>query len=71
LRLDLPLVSLAEGTSVASIAGRLAAAVSTAPAEGELIALFARHEGVEASPFPAGAGRAGSAMLDTKPVAAE
>ncbi|HZU87917.1 MAG TPA: acyl carrier protein, partial [Stellaceae bacterium] len=44
LRLDLPLVSLAEGTSVASIAARLAAAVSAGPKEGEIIALAARHE---------------------------
>jgi phthiocerol/phenolphthiocerol synthesis type-I polyketide synthase C len=69
LRVDLPLVSLAEGTSVASIAGRLAAAVSTAPADGELVALVARHEGVDQSPFPAG--RPASAILDTKSVAAE
>ncbi|HJU19597.1 MAG TPA: SDR family NAD(P)-dependent oxidoreductase, partial [Stellaceae bacterium] len=44
LRLDLPLVSLAEGTSVASIAARLATAVSAGPKEGEIIALAARHE---------------------------
>jgi acyl carrier protein len=71
LRVDLPLVSLAEGTSVASIAARLATAVSTAPADGELIALVARHEGVEQSPFSAEAENGGSAALDTKPVAAE
>jgi hypothetical protein len=44
LRVDLPLVSLAEGTSVASIAARLAAAVSAGPKEGEIIALAARYE---------------------------
>ncbi|MGH7038338.1 MAG: beta-ketoacyl reductase, partial [Stellaceae bacterium] len=44
LRIDLPLVSLAEGTSVASIAQRLAAAVSAGPKEGEIIALAARYE---------------------------
>jgi phthiocerol/phenolphthiocerol synthesis type-I polyketide synthase C len=71
LRVDLPLVSLAEGTSVASIAARLAAAVSTGPKDGEFIALVARHEGVDESPFPAGAGRAGSPMVEAKSVAAE
>jgi phthiocerol/phenolphthiocerol synthesis type-I polyketide synthase C len=44
LRVDLPLVSLAEGTSVTSIAQRLAAAVSAGPKEGEIIALAARYE---------------------------
>jgi acyl transferase domain-containing protein/NADPH:quinone reductase-like Zn-dependent oxidoreductase/acyl carrier protein len=70
LRVDLPLVSLAEGTSVASIAARLAAAVSTKSNDGEFIALVARHEGAEDSPFPTEAGRA-SAMLEAKSVAAE
>ena len=71
LRVDLPLVSLAEGTSVASIAARLAAAVPTGRGDGELIALVARHEGSEHSPFPVGSGRAASAMTDAKSVAAE
>jgi acyl carrier protein len=44
LRIDLPLVSLAEGTSVASIAARLAAAALAAPRDGEVIALAARYE---------------------------
>jgi phthiocerol/phenolphthiocerol synthesis type-I polyketide synthase C len=52
LRVDLPLVSLAEGTSVASIAARLAAAVSTGSKDGELIALVARHEGIDEARFP-------------------
>ncbi len=68
LRIDLPLVSLAEGTSAASIAERLAAAVSTGPKDGELIALVARHEGIDEPPF---ASRTGSASLDAKSVAAE
>jgi acyl transferase domain-containing protein/NADPH:quinone reductase-like Zn-dependent oxidoreductase/NAD(P)-dependent dehydrogenase (short-subunit alcohol dehydrogenase family)/acyl carrier protein/SAM-dependent methyltransferase len=71
LRVDLPLMSLAEGTSVASIAARLAGAVSTGSSDGELIALVARHEGVDDSPLPAMAGRAASSMLEAKSVAAE
>ena len=47
LRIDLPLVSLAEGTSVASIAGRLAGAVSARPQAGELLGLAARYEAAE------------------------
>jgi acyl carrier protein len=71
LRVDLPLVSLAEGTSVASIAARLAGAISTGPNAGELTALVARHEGAGDTPSPPGAGRAASAMLEAKSVAAE
>jgi NADPH:quinone reductase-like Zn-dependent oxidoreductase/acyl carrier protein len=52
LRVDLPLVSLTEGTSVASIAARLAAAVSTGPRDGEVIALAAHHEVVEGTRPP-------------------
>ncbi|MGA7865500.1 MAG: SDR family NAD(P)-dependent oxidoreductase [Stellaceae bacterium] len=63
LRVDLPLVSLAEGTSVASIAGRLATAISTGPKDGGLIALVARHEGMDELPSPA--------MVEPKSVAAE
>ncbi|HVC52497.1 MAG TPA: SDR family NAD(P)-dependent oxidoreductase [Stellaceae bacterium] len=47
LRIDLPLVSLAEGTSVASIAGRLAGAVSARPRISELQGLAARYEVAE------------------------
>jgi hypothetical protein len=45
LRIDLPLVSLVEGTSIASIATRLAAGVSAPmrPEEGEIVALAERH----------------------------
>ena len=71
LRVDLPLVSLAEGTSVASIAGRLAAAISTGPKEGELIALVARHEGMDELPSPVDDAQKTPAILEPKSVAAE
>lgn len=67
LRVDLPLVSLVEGTSVGSIAGRLATAISTGPKDGDLIALVARHEGMEELPFAPTT----SAMAEPKSVAAE
>jgi NAD(P)-dependent dehydrogenase (short-subunit alcohol dehydrogenase family)/acyl carrier protein len=44
LRIDLPLMSLAEGTSVASIATRLANAVSARPQASELVGLAERYE---------------------------
>ena len=47
LRIDLPLVSLSEGTSVASIAARLAGAVSARPPADELAGLAARYEVAE------------------------
>ncbi|HEX3538333.1 MAG TPA: SDR family NAD(P)-dependent oxidoreductase, partial [Stellaceae bacterium] len=47
LRIDLPLVSLAEGTSVASIAGRLSGAMSEKSPHGEVIGLVERHEGLD------------------------
>jgi len=50
LRIDLPLMSLAEGTSVASVAARLAGTVSTGANTGELMALVARHEGIDDYP---------------------
>lgn len=46
LRIDLPLVSLAEGTSVSSIAGRLAGALSARPHTGEIVSLVERYEGL-------------------------
>jgi hypothetical protein len=52
LRVDLPLVSLMEGTSVTSIATRLVAAVSTGPRDGEVIALVAHHEVVDGARPP-------------------
>jgi acyl carrier protein len=45
LRVDLPLMSLAEGTSVASIATRLVSSVSGRPAEVEMLNLAERYEG--------------------------
>jgi phthiocerol/phenolphthiocerol synthesis type-I polyketide synthase C len=71
LRIDLPLMSLAEGTSVASIAARFAGAVSTETSDGELMALVSRHEGVDEPPFPVRTGRAASSVIDAKSVAAE
>jgi acyl carrier protein len=71
LRVDLPLVSLAEGTSVASIAERLAAALSTGPKDSDVIALVARHEGTDESPLQRGARGTNLAMIDPKSVAAE
>ncbi len=47
LAIDLPLVSLAEGTSVASIAARLATALAPAPEAKEIMTLAARHEAFE------------------------
>jgi hypothetical protein len=44
LRIDLPLMSLAEGTSVASIATRLANAVTARPHASELLSLAERYE---------------------------
>jgi acyl carrier protein len=43
-RLRVDLVSLAEGTSVATIAARLTGALATGRRDGEVIALSARHE---------------------------
>jgi hypothetical protein len=71
LRVDLPLVSLVEGTSVASIAGRLATAISTGPKDGEVIALVARHEGTDEISSSAEDAHTTSAMGEPKSVAAE
>ncbi len=56
LRIDLPLVSLAEGTSVASIAGRLAGAVAARPQRDEVLTLAARYEIGESAELAALAG---------------
>jgi phthiocerol/phenolphthiocerol synthesis type-I polyketide synthase C len=48
LRIDLPLMSLAEGTSVASIAVRLASAVSARPQAAELLGMAERYEASDA-----------------------
>jgi NADPH:quinone reductase-like Zn-dependent oxidoreductase/NAD(P)-dependent dehydrogenase (short-subunit alcohol dehydrogenase family)/acyl carrier protein len=71
LRVDLPLVSLAEGTSVASIAARLAGAISSGPKNSDLIALVARHEAMEELPFSADDAQTTSAIIHPKSVAAE
>jgi phthiocerol/phenolphthiocerol synthesis type-I polyketide synthase C len=59
LRIELPLVSLTEGTSAASIAMRLVRTVSTAPKDSRVVALAACHEFVE------------QAMADSERAAAE
>jgi NADPH:quinone reductase-like Zn-dependent oxidoreductase/acyl carrier protein len=71
LRVDLPLMSLAEGTSVASIAARLAGAVSTRSSDSGMVALVARHESVDESPFLVRPGKTASSVIETKSVAAE
>ncbi|MGC2203536.1 MAG: beta-ketoacyl reductase, partial [Stellaceae bacterium] len=71
LRVDLPLVSLAEGTSVASIAARLAGAVSAGPKDGELVALVARHEGLDQTGLATAQRNEALEIADTKQVAAE
>jgi len=48
LRVDLPLMSLAEGTSVASIAARLAVAVSARPEAPDLVGMAERYESADA-----------------------
>jgi acyl transferase domain-containing protein/acyl carrier protein len=47
LRIDLPLMSLAEGTSIASIAVRLAGAYADGPKDAEVTALAVRHESAD------------------------
>jgi hypothetical protein len=48
LRIDLPLMSLAEGTSVASIATRLASALATPRQASEIVTLAERYEVTDA-----------------------
>ena len=48
LRIDLPLMSLAEGTSVASIAVRLASALTARPHAAELVSMAERYEAADA-----------------------
>jgi acyl carrier protein len=45
LRIDLPLMSLAEGTSIASLATRLASGFAGGPGHADVTALAERHEG--------------------------
>ena len=47
LRVDLPLMSLAEGTSVASIATRLANAVAARPQASEVLSMAERYEAAD------------------------
>ncbi len=47
LRVDLPLMSLAEGTSVASIATRLANAVTSRPHTSEMVSMAERYEAAD------------------------
>jgi acyl carrier protein len=47
LRIDLPLMSLAEGTSVASIATRLAGALTARPHATELLSMAERYEAAD------------------------
>ena len=56
LRIDLPLMSLAEGTSVGSIAARLAGALAARPQASELVSLAERYEGGGEAPLAAVAG---------------
>jgi hypothetical protein len=46
LQLELPLMALAEGTSVVSIAARLGNALAPGAQDAELTALAARHEAI-------------------------
>ncbi len=73
LGIDLPLMSLAEGTSVASIVERLAAAAG--PNNAEVIALTARHEAVDQSideaAFAVEPVEQAASRYAAKPVAAE
>ncbi|HEV2300735.1 MAG TPA: acyl carrier protein, partial [Stellaceae bacterium] len=66
LAIDLPLFSLADGTSVAALAECLAAAASTGPRTIEVVALAARHERSIPINSPAAA-----VLPETKPEAAE
>src|SRR5204863_3029945 len=61
LRIDLPLMSLAEGTSVASIAKRLANALSSRPQASELLGMAERYEAGDAERLAAIASAAGQA----------
>ena len=55
LHIDLPLVSLAEGTSVSSIAGRLAGAMSAQPRAGEIVGILERYEDAQGGEVTAAA----------------
>jgi phthiocerol/phenolphthiocerol synthesis type-I polyketide synthase C len=72
LRIDLPLMSLANGTSVASIAARLASAIVARPRATELVSLAERYEGGDAERLAAVASAANRFdPVETKSAAAE
>jgi acyl carrier protein len=71
LRIDLPLVSLTEGTSVASIAARLGGALGAGAKNAEIVALAARYEGIGETSIAAEEGTAAARMSELKSVAAE
>jgi NADPH:quinone reductase-like Zn-dependent oxidoreductase/acyl carrier protein len=72
LRVDLPLMSLAEGTSVASIATRLVSSVSGRPAAVEVLNLAERYEGVVSGAKPADGGASDTTPpIDLNSAAAE
>ena len=71
LRIDLPLVSLTEGTSVASIAARLGGALGAGAKNAEIVALAARYEGIGETSIAAEEGSAAARMSELKSVAAE
>jgi phthiocerol/phenolphthiocerol synthesis type-I polyketide synthase C len=70
LRIDLPLVSLTEGTSVASIAARLGSALSGGAQNAAITALAARYEGAGDTSL-AGSESPAAEMSEPKSVAAE
>jgi acyl transferase domain-containing protein/acyl carrier protein len=72
LRIDLPLMSLAEGTSVASIAARLVSAVSGRPQTSEFLNMAERYEAADEGRLAAVASAADSVdRVDIKSAAAE
>jgi len=71
LRIDLPLMSLAEGTSVASIAKRLAGALSARPQARELISLAERYEAADDERVASAADAAALEETEFKSAAAE
>ena len=72
LRIDLPLMSLAEGTSVASIATRLANAVLSRPHASEVLSLAERYEAAdERAAGRGGRGRRAVDPIEVKSAAAE
>jgi acyl transferase domain-containing protein/NADPH:quinone reductase-like Zn-dependent oxidoreductase/acyl carrier protein len=71
LRVDLPLMSLAEGTSVASIATRLANAILSRPHSSDVLSLAERYETVAGEPLAAVVDEARFEPIEVKSAAAE